>query len=301
MRGLYLVGILVAAMVASSFVFMQSGGAAPPSDDQGPKIINGKGVPDGKYPFVVAILDKRLPGNAFDKQFCGGALIDEDSVLTAAHCFFDAQGNLDPPLARDLKVTAGRTVLTSKQGELRSVSARFIHPNYNIAADPFANYDAAVLQLGKAISTVKAVKLSTNDNLEAEGLQATVAGWGSLIARPACGPSNAQPLFPSRMQEAKVPIVSDTETNQIYGTICVSSGARNAYTPALMIAAGGTGTDTCQGDSGGPLFAKQGFSKKYTQIGITSFGPGCGPPQYPGAYTEVNASPIASFIERAAQ
>jgi secreted trypsin-like serine protease len=76
-----------------------------------------------------------------------------------------------------------------------------------------------------------------------------------------------------------------------------------------MVAAGGTGKDACQGDSGGPLFVarasdgdgKNGASSvRYIQIGITSFGLGCGVEPLPGVYTEVNNPSIRSFIKSAA-
>ena len=35
------------------------------------------------------------------------------------------------------------------------------------------------------------------------------------------------------------------------------------------------------------------------QIGITSYGLGCGAPRYPGVYTEVNADPIYEFVTQA--
>ena len=299
MSRLYLMIVLVAAMVGAVFVFMQGGGAREDNRRE-PLIINGKGVPDGKYEFMVALLDKRQPGNAFQKQFCAGTLIDEDSVLTAAHCFFDAQGNQDPASLRDLKVTVGRTALNSNQGEVRSITQGFIHSGYKPKSRSF-DYDAVVLQLGKPVSSVKPIKLSNQNNLEQPGLQLRIAGWGSLTARPGCGPDNADPVFPTRLQEARVPIVSDSEADQLYRTICQFSGLRNIYTPSLMVAAGGGPQDTCQADSGGPLFAKPSFSKTYTQVGITSSGPGCGPGIYPTAYTEVNANSIASFIDRAAQ
>jgi secreted trypsin-like serine protease len=66
-----------------------------------------------------------------------------------------------------------------------------------------------------------------------------------------------------------------------------------------MVAAGREGKDTCSGDSGGPMFARQA-DKRY-QIGITSFGRGCGASGYPGVYTEVNARAVKPFIVNAAE
>jgi secreted trypsin-like serine protease len=297
---------LVAAMV-SLFVFVQSGETAPQAtaDNQSTKITGGKAVPNGKYPFMVALLDKRTPGNAFQEQFCGGTLIDKDSVLTAAHCFFDAKGDPDPESIKVLKVIVGRTVLTTRQGQVRSVKRKFIHPKYNPNSAAFGNYDAAVLKVSRSVSGIAPIKLASSKQniLERPGRKATVAGWGSTTARRACVPSPLhQPVFPERMREAQVPIVSDSRADQLYKDICqFSGGLRSTYTPQLMVAAGGTGKDTCQADSGGPLFVAQASSARYTQIGITSFGPGCGPERYPTAYTEVNASQIASFIGRAAK
>ena len=310
-----LVGALVAAMVVSLVVFVHSGEAAPHAADEqtpyasvspkSPMIVGGTAVPNGKYPFMAALLDKRRPGNAFQEQFCGGTLIDKNRVLTAAHCFFDAKGDPDPESINALKVIVGRTVLTSSQGQVRSIKRKFIHPKYNPNSAAFGNYDAAVLKVSRSVSGIAPINLASSKQnyLEKPGRKATVAGWGSTTAREACVPSPLhQPVYPEQMREAQVPIVSDSRADQIYQDICRSRGAlRSTFTPQLMVAAGGTGKDTCQADSGGPLFVAQASSAKYTQIGITSFGPGCGPKRFPAAYTEVNASPIASFIGRAAK
>src|ERR687898_3573116 len=88
-----LVGSLVAAMVVSFVVFVHSGEAAPQAADEqtpyasvSPMIVGGTAVPNGKYPFMAALLDKSRAADAFDELFCGGPLIEKDSVLTAAHC-----------------------------------------------------------------------------------------------------------------------------------------------------------------------------------------------------------------------
>jgi secreted trypsin-like serine protease len=139
------------------------------------------------------------------------------------------------------------------------------------------------------VSGIVPIKLATSnqDFLETPGANATVAGWGNTIAQPAGGSAGSS--FPNRMREAQVPLVSGDQAASIYGP---------SYVKSLMVAAGKAGKDTCQGDSGGPMFAKVNISFK--QIGITSFGIGCGADGFPGVYTEVNASPIRSFITNAA-
>ena len=242
-----------------------------------PSVVGGTAVPDGKYPFVVALLDKRYGSSVYQQQFCGASLVDRDSVLTAAHC---VRGNT----ASNLRVTVGRTVLSSTQGQIRNVSRINIHGSYN----PRTNeaYDVAVLKLSSPVSGISPIKVATasQDGLETPGREATVAGWGNTVAQPVSGSSAGD--YPDRMREAQVPIVSDTSAKRTYGSSYVSS---------LMVAAGATGKDTCQGDSGGPMFAFVSGSG-YTQIGITSFGAGCGAPGYPGVYTEVNNSSVRSFI-----
>lgn len=52
-----------------------------------------------------------------------------------------------------------------------------------------------------------------------------------------------------------------------------------------MICGGLTGKDSCQGDSGGPLIAN--IDKKFTLVGVTSWGIGCGLENYPGIYTKM--------------
>src|ERR687890_241927 len=282
-----LVGALVAAMVVSLVVFVQSGEAAPQAADEqtpyasvspkSPLIVGGTEVPNGKYPFMAALLDKRRPGDAFDQLFCGGTLIDKDSVLTAAHCLVN-------PKPDKLQVVVGRTVLNQHRGQLRSVSRRFIHPRYN-----GNGYDAAVLKLRRPVMGIKPIKLATakQNNLEKPAHILTTAGWGVVKQRP--GPLDVRTF---RMHEVSVPVVSDSRAKRTYQ----SEGLK--YFPSLHVAAGKKGKSPCFGDSGGPLFD----SGRRTQVGITSYvAGGCGTARYPVVYTEVNNPDIRNFILLAAK
>ena len=302
-----LLAALVAA-VASYLVFVPNSEAAPAADGKySPYIINGEPVPNGKYPFMsrltITFADGSDADNKPDVFNCGGSLIDADSVLTAAHCVTH-----DTRLLK-VTLTVGRTVRNSNQGQHRSDKSVFIHPKYKCCPDPPGPYDAAVVELSRPVSGIEPIKLASSkqDNLEKPGRKATVAGWGNTVPNAKPGEEH----FPYRMQEAQLPIVSDSRAEELYKT---------DYFPSLMIAAGGKQSITCQGDSGGPLFvrtsgngdgdngddensrdANGGSGGKYTQIGITSYGPkGCLAASRIAVYTEVNAKPIASFIKHAA-
>ncbi len=286
-----LVGALVAAMVVSFFVFVQNGEATPQAADEqtlyasvspkSPMIVGGTAAPNGKYPFMAALLDKSRPGDAFDELFCGGTLIDKDSVLTAAHCL----GNPKPD---KLEVVIGRTALSQNRGQLRSVSRRFIHPRYS-GNERAEVYDAAVLNLSRPLKSIKPIKLATakQNNLEEPAHILTTAGWGVVKQRP--GPFDVRTF---RMHEVSVPIVSDSRAKRAYQ----SQGLK--YLPSLHVSAGKNGNGPCFGDSGGPLFD----SGSRTQVGITSYGAGgCGTARYPAVYTEVNNPDIRNFILSAAK
>lgn len=275
----------VATVVALGLLLASLQGAEPARAAAGdavyePRVVGGSDVPDGKYPFMAALRDTRYGSTADEQQFCGGTLIDQDSVLTAAHCVVGSS-------VAPLRVTVGRTVLSSGQGQTRGVSKIYVHPNYN--GNSSDAYDATVLDLDGPVTGIAPIKLASanQDFLEKAGRYATVAGWGNTITQPVSGTVGND--YPNRMREAHVPLISDSHAEQVYG---------GEFLPKLMVAAGERGKDTCQGDSGGPMFAVT--SGKYRQIGITSFGYGCGAAGYPGVYTEVNSSSIRSFITNAA-
>ena len=274
------------ATMAVALLLASAAALAADAQDYQAQVVGGTAVPDGQYSFMAALMYTPHPGNDYDEQFCDGSLIDQDSVLTAGHCVRGIP-------VEALEVTVGRTVLSSDQGQKRSVINKFAHPNYN----PNTRApDAAVLKLSSPVSGIAPIELATRSqaHLERPGRFATVAGWGNTIRQPPDGSNRFNKS--DRMREARVPLVSDSSANEIYDRYFRRP---TGYIPPIMVAAGKEDKDTCQGDSGGPLFAKTPNGPR--QIGITSVGAGCGARGYPGVYTEVNAGPIRSFITDAAR
>ena len=251
-----------------------------------PKIVGGKPVPNGKYPFQAALLAQSFGTNDFQRQYCGASLITPFEVLTAAHCVDFVGDDPEQVPISDLRVVVGRTVLTSTQGQKRRVAAIDIHPRYNPVTFSF---DAAVVHLASPVNGIRPVALVTPgvDALERPGTLATVTGWGNTIQQPA-GPGGGGIHYPDRMREAQVPITSRAECRTVYA-------AADSPIDATMLCAGRTNRDTCPGDSGGPLFFKA-VGGGFIQAGITSWGIGCGATGFPGVYTRLSNRGVGNFI-----
>ncbi|KAL1117767.1 hypothetical protein AAG570_004082, partial [Ranatra chinensis] len=206
------------------------------------------------------------------KWICGGSLISERFVLTAAHCI--------PP--------AGREGLIVRLGELDysrtdedtvpedfSVSRVVVHPEYKRSS---LYHDIALLELHREVTFtpwIRPICLHTQKTVPFK--TATVSGWGRI------GP--VDPLS-STLLVADVNLVSKGDCRAVRGT---NSKLTRGVSDESMICAGDlTGKrDTCQGDSGGPLYVRMSNRCLPTQIGITSFGGLCTRPNSPGVYTKV--------------
>ena len=284
-------GILAAIIVGmfALFNFQQTGMVL---SDVSTEIVGGSKVRSGKYPFMVALLDRTVKGNAFAKQFCGGSLISSQHVLTAAHCAEDYTADIT-----DLNILIGRTVLTGRGGEIRRVKEIHIYPEYWWDSDA----DIAVLTLDKPVSNRPPIALAgpQDDVLETPGTELTVTGWGSVTDevkknRRKKGKNkkntknNTKPVYSKELREVKIPVKDDEACYQAYDEI---------RTKDIVICAGTGRRDSCWADSGGPLFS-QVAGRGFVQVGIVSGGFKCGHPTIPGYYTEVNNPEILNFINR---
>jgi secreted trypsin-like serine protease len=254
-RGLLrLVGV-AAAVLASVGVATSAAGADEPTDVQ-PMIIGGEETTTEENPFVVALTTP----DGF--QFCGGTIVAPTKVVTAAHC-------TESSAPADVKVVAGRTVLSSDEGTVAGVTDIWIHPEWDSAT---LTNDASVLTLDTPLTqTPLALASPTDTDLYTAGANSTVYGWGVTESG---SPSD-------HLRKVDVPVVADDACGSSYP---------DEFNAASMACAGLAegGKDSCQGDSGGPLsgVAADGTRKL---IGIVSWGQGCAEANFYGVYGRVSA------------
>ncbi len=229
-----------------------------------PRIVGGTQATQFQNPFQVALLLTSVDNNA-DAQFCGGALVAPNRVVTAAHCS-------DFVAASEVQVLIGTRRLDGT-GTRVNVTAITIHPDWD--ATTFNN-DVAVWTLATE-QTELAAELANQDG--PVGGQMLVTGWG----RTSEGGTS-----PIALEAVQVPLVDATN--------CNDANSYNGQITDRMICAGldAGGLDSCQGDSGGPL--TRGLNNAVL-TGIVSWGFGCARPNLHGVYTRVSAPAIRQFIE----
>lgn len=235
-----------------------------------PHIIGGNDTKIEDYPWVVAIV-KAEEQSPFLGQYCGGTLIGQRWVLTAAHCTYN-QINL-PKLPREINVIVGSTLLSSSAEDRNTINRIIRHPRYQPGEN---NYDIALLEL--ASSTVKrpiSLFSGLNDTLSLSSLTGkigNVLGWGIT--------SKDEFTYATILQRVKLPIVSSRN--------CSDNAYGDQITKNMLCAGYLNGTkDSCHGDSGGPLVVS--IDGKWVQAGIVSWGEGCAQNGYYGVYTRTSS------------
>lgn len=229
-----------------------------------PHVVGGSAIPISDAPWQVLV--------TWAPYGCGGSIIDERHVVTAAHCAVDDNGN--PRAAPGFTIRYGNAAWAS--GTQIKVSDVFVHPGYDPNIPPVDSYDVAVLRtatpiaLQPGVAEAIALPASVPDGWPVNDDSAQISGWGSTSE----GGGISSVLMGAEVR------------------IDASCGFNSGIDDTTMLCAGlmpSGGVDTCQGDSGGPLVVDDSLA------GITSSGVGCARANYPGIYTRVTA--VVDWIE----
>ncbi|KAJ8976746.1 hypothetical protein NQ317_004298 [Molorchus minor] len=219
----------------------------------GGRIVGGNPADIKDYPYQVSVL--------YDSTHaCGGSILSERYVLTAAHCTYEIT-------ASHLSIRAGSSYHNSG-GQVAQVSKINQHSQFNI--DTY-DYDISVLQLATSLvfgTGVAKISIVAATGTIKNGDTSVATGWGRLTNDGA---------IPVQLQVVSLPTITTATCQTYYG-----SGVGGVTDRMFCAGYDEGGKDTCQGDSGGPLVLSG------TLIGITSWGDICGQAKSPGVYTKLS-------------
>jgi hypothetical protein len=219
-----------------------------------PRITGGTKTDTDQYPYFTS-----LPS-----RMCGATLIHPDIILTAAHC----QQAFGAESARLVLVGAHEvdTTLTTSAVS-RTLIRQYPHPDIDFAE--WTN-DLMIFQLNQPVDSLPYVQLNSEPDLPSLDSTLTVIGFGATLTDRLSDFLREVDIYPVDSTTCRRQY-NDSWTIDPDTTLCAGH-----YLPDR---------DSCSGDSGGPLLDKL----TGVQVGIVSFGKGCGYPDFPGVYTRVSA------------
>ncbi|CAD7079201.1 unnamed protein product [Hermetia illucens] len=222
------------------------------------RIVGGTEAPRNAAPYIVSLQKN-------GRHFCGGSIIADSIVLTAAHCMIYPEFN----------VVAGLHNLKDADAQIRTAVRYTKNEHYAGGVNP---NDVALVFLDKPLSfseTIQKVDLPIPDTIPLKA--AELFGWGSTS-------DTMFQSMPMDLQTVLVPVLNYSKCEKALGGPGATPLAEtNVCTGPLT-----GGISACSGDSGGPLVQKE--NEKSVVIGIVSWGyfP-CGTIGAPSVYTRVSA------------
>lgn len=253
-----------------------------------PTVVGGVNVEKNAWPWMALIGSREEPSVNW---FCGGALINEEWVLSALHCFF---GNMN-----------GTYVVRLGEHDYNDDADGAVHEDYDVAelvmypgySHPEAYHDLILVRLATKV-TLKTVinpvclPWGPESSVELFGQKVTLTGWGDTAFFG----------FPSSiLQEVSLSVFPTEQCDSSYSTLLDYPTFWPEGIGEETVCAGDPegGKDACQGDSGGPIVSR-GLSGRYTLAGVVSRGLGCGLKDFPGLYVNLRYPPYLVWIKKVA-
>uniref|UniRef100_A0A0K2U4G1 limulus clotting factor C n=1 Tax=Lepeophtheirus salmonis TaxID=72036 RepID=A0A0K2U4G1_LEPSM len=218
------------------------------------RIVGGKATYEGEYPWMAAIY---LHGGGRTEFWCGGALVSERHVITAAHCTKDAKKKQFK--ARQFTIRLGEWDLDDKETYSREYEIVDVIAHPDFKANGFYS-DVAILKTIEPVEFseyIQPICLPTgsmkNDNFL--GTLPVALGWGATHYRG---------KEVNKLRGVALPVWNNKDCD----------GAYFQPITEVFLCAGyaSGGRDACQGDSGGPLMLYSQKRKAWVLIGVVSFG-----------------------------
>lgn len=212
-------------------------GAAAPAQ----AVADGEPVPDGHYTFSVKLTMTGIPtaDGGRRNSACSGALIAPRWIITAGHCFRDADNvRVNRPVADDTTATVGRTDLTDTS---RGMSAEVIAVRQSPTAD------VALAEISAPATGIRPIHLSTTAPELGDILRVT--GYGSV--------TSVDPVPETRLRTGQLSVVELSDA--VVGL--------HGYAPQ-------PDTTPCPYDSGGPYFSEHD-GRWPELVAVVSNGPSC--------------------------
>ncbi|XP_058798205.1 plasma kallikrein-like [Phymastichus coffea] len=228
------------------------------------RIIGGENANIEEYPYQISM--RWTYGLPRPMHFCGGSIVSNKHIVTAAHCVYDKQA---ANMLRNMKIYAGTSRSDSlAEGKAYSVQSISVHPGYRGVSNSYLN-DIAIVTLKEPIefsAIQKPIELPSRD--VQNGATAVVTGWGYTKHPNGGTPINLKKatmrLLPSSQCQRRLPY---------------------ALSNSQVCAVSQPGAGVCSGDSGGPLAVNNQL------VGIASYVVECGkghPDVYTNVYSFVN-------------
>ncbi|XP_028966650.1 venom protease [Galendromus occidentalis] len=232
------------------------------------RIVGGEDVYDGEFPWLVSI--QLVP--ALGENKCGGTILNDRWILTAAHCFHGYKKSNFVVRVADYNLR--RRESRKEQAFTSKIERIVVHPEYR--KDRKYDNDIALIRLSKDIKfspySLPAC-LPTLRLASTAGKNVTVIGWGKLAE---------EGKVPETPRKTSLVVFENSQCNN-----WLSSLRMRLLDNHLCAGIERGGKDACQGDSGGPLMTIE--DGRYVVLGVVSTGYGCARPNTPGVYARVSS------------